>query len=143
MKHLRLLILCLFAVFAVSAAASSSALAVEEECKFEEGNLFVVCILNTTSLLLILQTSSVLFAVLQEPEEPHLLTIHFTNPVTVECSEATGETTAEPILLFMKTKLHFTSCKASEAGCAVLSEAGEEGNILTLLLDGVPSLAEE
>src|SRR6202043_3966648 len=97
--------------------------------------------------------STVVLLAVQEPEEPHLLKINFSAPVTVECSEASGQTSvepiaAEPLLLAMKTQLTFKGCKASEEHCAVFSSSLEEltakeGVIETLALDGVPSLAEE
>jgi len=137
-----------FVVLAMSAVAATSAFAVEEECLFEEGNLFAVCILNAENKL-ILQTSTVLGEASQELEEGHKFTIKFHTPATIECSAGTAEPELEPTatapnLLLMKTTIKFTGCKntSDEADCEVTSTEGAE-KITTTSLDGTPSLAEE
>jgi hypothetical protein len=148
MSHVKSIGLSLIAIFLFGAIASASASA--EQCKFESGELFVVCILNAAETELELQSTNTEFEGTQEKEEPHTFTIKFTTPAVVSCSEGKTTATAEPIsegakLLLMKAKITFTNCEVTSAAaeCEVLSTEGKAGEITTEPLDAVPSLAEE
>ena len=135
MTKVRLLLVAAFAVFALSAVASSSASAAA--CVKEAGELFAACIEGE------LQTASVALTGTQEAGEPHVFVILTTTPTTVNCAKATASSTAEPTgvtVLVMKTKIEFSECKVSsdEADCEVATE-----KINTESLEGTLSLAEE
>jgi hypothetical protein len=135
MTKVRLLLAAAFAVFAVSAVASSSASAAA--CVKESGELFAACIENE------LQTGSVALTGTQEPGENHVFVILTTTPTTVNCLAASAVATAEPTgvtVLVMAAKIEFSEClvTSDEADCEVAT-----GKISTEKLDGTLSLAEE
>jgi hypothetical protein len=141
MTKVKLLLLSMLAVFAVSAVASATASAEMELCKTKEGADFVLCVEKPAGSGLLLVETSVAFVSRKTPGTASALEIPAI-PAKITCEKAanTGQfdTPEEPRgVQILKLTISFTGCTEAEEGSTICTVAEP---ITTAAINGVFTL---